>query len=88
MHFLVKCTFLLAQPLDKRMSVKYKERFDGLTEDIEQNQSPIGVGYYPIFLLRRLCYAIFLVIFTSTPLLQLVLCFVVAIVPVHTCFHV
>ena len=73
---------LLEKESEKLAKEKFTERFGTLTEGIAIERSIYTKGYYGVYMLRRMIYALILVFVYALPTSQLIVCLLVAIMPV------
>jgi hypothetical protein len=64
------------------MDKRFKKKYGIIIETIDVNSSIVKKAYYPLYLIRRLGYAVILSIFHRYPMLQVLLIIFVIILPV------
>jgi hypothetical protein len=77
---------LLEKEAEKLSKEKFVEHFGTLTEGIAIENSVYAKGYYGVYMLRRMAYAVILVFAYALPTPQLFLCLIVAIIPVFSSY--
>lgn len=80
--FFILCCILLETPNDEIVKASFVNSYGTLIEDIAYVKSLAAKFYYPIFLFRRIVYALIVTVLTNYPTIQLLSSIIIVIFPV------
>ncbi len=71
-------------PLDQISGERFMSRYGTMVEEVHYKQSILALYFYPIYILRRLLYAVTLIVGRDYPIAQLLITIFVLILPVYS----
>lgn len=81
MTFLIICIRLVETPNEDVAQAEFKDSYGSITDDV-RIESAACKQYYPIYMIRRIVYALILIALAEYPVIQLIIVPIVVVVPV------